>query len=68
LEVDLELVKFHSEERVQWIKVYLDTLAFFFLWPCGTLQYLLCRSYSRYDFLWLQLLAIANGINFTRLA
>jgi len=31
LVVDVELVKLHSEERVQWIKVHLDMLAFFFL-------------------------------------
>jgi len=31
LEVILELGKFDCEEWVQWIKVYLDMLAFFFL-------------------------------------
>ena len=27
---------FTVEERVQWIKLYLDMLALFFLWPCDT--------------------------------
>jgi len=51
--VGLELVKFHCEERVQWVKVYLDMLALFFLWPCDTSPCLLYRSYSRYDLLYL---------------
>jgi len=32
------------------MKVYLDMLVLFFLWPCNTLQYWLYRSCSRYDF------------------
>jgi len=49
IEVLVTLLGLFGAPYNQWMKVYLDMLELFFLWPCGTLQYLSYRSNSRYD-------------------